>query len=63
MNNKISVIRVREYFGFVVCEIELLDKSREKIWKFDVYPDGNWKEYHLQEREVITGVFGSTVKD
>jgi hypothetical protein len=63
MNNKISVIRVRDYKGCVVCGIELLDKSRKTIGKFDIYGCGDWKEYHLQEGEVITGVFGSTVKD
>jgi hypothetical protein len=47
MNNKISIIRVKEMNGCFVCGIELLDKSRKTIWKFDVYPLGDWKEHHL----------------
>ena len=58
MNNKIRVIRAKVYNECRITGIEMLDKDRATVWKFDLYNDGNWKEYHLQEGEVITGVFG-----
>jgi hypothetical protein len=38
-----------------------LDKTRKTISKFDVSQGGDWKEYMVQNGEIITGIFGRTV--
>ena len=58
MNNKIRVIRVREYNYHGISGIMLLNKDRVTVCTFNIYNHGDWKEYQLEEGEVITGVFG-----
>ena len=47
MNEEISIVRVKDHCH-IIAGIELLNKDRATVWKFDVYNGGEWKEYQLQ---------------
>ena len=45
INNKIKVIRIREWNGAAISGIEIIDSDNVKVFVLNNYDEGNWKEY------------------
>jgi hypothetical protein len=57
LNSSVRTIRVRTHNQCYFTAIELLDKRGQTIAKSQVWDRGDWKEWHLAEGEIITGIF------
>jgi len=61
VNSKIRVLRVNQEDDCGIYGIEFLDKDKAIVSRFDLYPGREWKEYQIEEGEIITGIFGSII--
>lgn len=61
VSSAVRTIRVRTHNQCYFTAIELLDKHNQTLAKSQVWDRGEWKEYHLSEGEIITGIFSEAI--